>query len=80
MLSKLGLHRLGFTPSSQLPSFVVVVVVLLGLCVLCVCVCVYVLPPLKIAAQIPWFEMLIKMGLASLYSLYLFLHAKGYAN
>lgn len=71
MLSKLGLHRLGFTLSSQLSCFVVVV--LLGLCVLCVCS-----PPqvFKIAAQSPWFEMLIKMGLALGYSLYLFLHAK----
>lgn len=80
MLSKLGLHRLGFTPSSQLPCSVVVIVVVFYW--VCAC-CVYVFfPPhfLKIAAQSPWFEMLIKMGRASGYNLCLFLHAKRYAK
>lgn len=67
MLSKLGLHRFGSIPTSQLPCFVVVVVVV-----------VYWV--FKIAAQSPWFEMLIKMGLASDYNLYIFLHAKEYVK
>lgn len=79
MLSKLGVHRFGFIPTSQLPCFAVVVVIFLfGLPVFCV----YCSPPhvLKIAAQSPWFEMLIKMGLASGYNLYIFLQAKEYVK
>lgn len=77
MLSKLGLHRLDFTPIQPV-AFLCCCCFTWFVCVLCVC---DPHPPvLKIAAQIPWFEMLIKVGLASCYSLYLFLHAKGYAN